>query len=97
MESFNAGSKNYAVKQIAEIIKKIIGEDVKIVAEFSDDKRSYHINSDKISKQLGFTCKYSIQDAIKELKLAFDKKIITNTFLNNKFSNVELMKNLNIR
>ena len=71
---FNVGGHNYSVNEIANRTKKIIGEDVKLVRSHSDDNRSYHISSQKIKDKLNFKVKYNIDDAIQELKKAFEEK-----------------------
>ena len=39
----------------------------------SNDFRSYHINSDKFKKKLGFKSKYNIEDGVKSLMAQFKK------------------------
>ena len=39
---------------VSKIISKKISSKIKIIYTKTNDKRSYHINSDKISKELGF-------------------------------------------
>ena len=53
-QAYNCGSKNYTVKEIANIVKKVMGEDIEIIIQESDDNRSYHINSGKSTKALKF-------------------------------------------
>ena len=50
---FNAGYENQKVIDLAGIVKKVIGNDVKIEIQRSNDNRSYHISSNKI-KSLKF-------------------------------------------
>ena len=38
-----------------------------------DDERTYHVNSDKITRQLGFTMKREIRDAVADIIRAFDR------------------------
>ena len=51
-EIFNIGFENKTVSKIAENVKAIVGEDVKLEFVKSDDNRSYHISSSKIQKNL---------------------------------------------
>ena len=44
---------------------------IAIVTTPSDDIRSYHINSDKIKRVLGFEPKHTIEDAVRDLCAAF--------------------------
>ena len=70
---FNVGFKNQTVMELATSVKNVIGPDVSILKSDSDDKRSYHISSDKIDEVLGFKTEKTIEDAVKDLKVAFEK------------------------
>jgi len=95
-EIFNIGFENKTVNELAINVKKLIGEDVKIIRSVSNDNRSYHISSDKISKLLGFKPKFTISDAISDLKNAFENKLLTDTLNNENFYNIKKMKNINL-
>ena len=43
-EIFNAGYENHSVREIANMVKEVVGDDVKLVETPSDDNRSYHIS-----------------------------------------------------
>ena len=60
----------------------------------SDDKRSYHINSDKINQVLGFKAKRSLKEAIKGLCKSFNEGLIKNSFDNDFYYNVKRLKNI---
>ena len=96
-EIFNAGSKNYSVLDIAEKVKKNIGDNIKLTKIKSDDIRSYHISSEKIKNTIGFETKFTIEDAVKDLKHAFDKKILVDTFNNENFFNIKKMQSINLK
>ena len=96
-EVFNVGAKNHTLRELAEIVKQVVGLDVSIEYQKSDDIRSYHITSDKIKDKLGFVPKYTVEDAVKSLLNAFEKKLLINTFNDNKFSNIEKMKDINLK
>jgi nucleoside-diphosphate-sugar epimerase len=95
-EIFNVGGKNYSVKEIAEITKKELGQDIKIIQTHSDDNRSYHISSKKVENLLNFKVKFDISDAIKDLKVAFEKKLLSNTLENEYYYNIKRMKNISL-
>ena len=69
---FNVGYDNKSVKEIAKIVKSELGDDIKFLTEKTNDNRSYHISSHKIQKTLGFSPDFNINDAAKDLKIAFD-------------------------
>ena len=47
-EIFNVGYENHSVFELANMVKKIIGDDVKLKSSPTDDNRSYHISSKKL-------------------------------------------------
>tara|TARA_B110000967_G_C18898637_1_gene572773 strand:- start:4853 stop:5833 length:981 start_codon:yes stop_codon:yes gene_type:complete len=96
-EIFNVGFKNQSVNELAHDVKEVIGADVKIINSRSDDNRSYHVSSEKIKKILGFETKYSVKDAVLDLKIAFEKKLLTDTFDNEFFFNIKRMNNINLK
>ena len=66
-----------------------------ILTTKSDDNRSYHINSDKVFKTLGFKPKFTIEDAVKSLCDAFKSNKIPNSFDDEIYFNVKRLKSLN--
>lgn len=66
---YNAGFENLSILAIGKKIQKII--DCKIKINKSNDLRSYNLDSTKLIKT-GFSPKYSINDAIKEIKFAHE-------------------------
>ena len=94
---FNAGYENQTINHLASMVKKVIGDDVKIKRLETKDNRSYHISSEKIEKELGFKTVKTIEDAIKDLKNAFDEKRLVNTLLDEKFFNIKRMNNINLK
>ena len=68
--------------------------DIGIVTTPTDDKRSYHINSDKIRRVLGFTPKRTIEDAVRDLCRAFKDGKLPNSMADDIYFNVRRMKKL---
>ena len=89
---FNAGWENLKVIEIAKLVQKIV-KNVSIECAPTNDIRSYHLSSKKITKELGFKPKYTVEDAIKELKKAFEEGKIKNPD-DDKYYNIKLMKRL---
>ena len=96
-EIFNAGFDNYSVLELANTVKKVIGDDVNIKSSFSNDNRSYHISSKKIKKIIGFEPKKTISDAVNDLKLAFTKDLLPNSLTDEKYFNIKKMQSLNLK
>lgn len=99
-ETFNIGFQNHSIADIALIVKKVIEQDfpekgeIKIVTTPSNDNRSYHVNSDKIRRVLGFSAKRTIEDAVKDLSRAFRNHLLPNSFDEDWYYNVRTMKKI---
>ena len=96
-EIFNVGFKNQTVNELASNVKEVIGNDVEIVKTLSDDNRSYHVSSKKIRDILGFKTKKTVKDAVSDLKNAFEKKLLKNTFDDEMFFNIKRMNNIELK
>ena len=68
--------------------------EIEIAVEPTDDIRSYHINSDKIQRVLGFKPKYSIEDAVGDLVAAFVSQKLPYSMENDWYYNIRTMKKL---
>ncbi len=94
---FNVGYQNRSVENLAHIVKEVIGdEEIKFVRVSTDDMRSYHINSDKIEKVLGFKPKYTIEDGVQSLVNAYNKGLIIDGLNNPLYYNIKLMQKIDL-
>lgn len=92
-EVFNAGFENYKVIEIAHLVKNTLNNpDIEIEITKNNDFRSYHISSEKIINQLGYTPKYNLKDAILELSKAFSQGLVPEPE-STIYRNVNFMKN----
>ena len=96
-EIFNVGYENKSINQLANEVITVIGDDIKIIKFPSNDNRSYHISSSKIHDLLGFKNNFTIIDAIKDLKFAFENKKLINTFDNINFFNIKKMQSIKLK
>ncbi|WP_440924856.1 NAD-dependent epimerase/dehydratase family protein [Candidatus Pelagibacter sp.] len=94
---FNAGYDNMTVNEIANTVKKVIGQDVEIEKEISNDNRSYHISSEKIKKLLKFEPNFTIEDAVIDLKEAFEKNKLPNSLTDSIYFNIKKMQEINLK
>jgi len=93
---FNAGYENQPVRKLAETVKSVVGEDVKLINTPTDDNRSYHISSQKIKDELGFVTTHTIRNAVEDLCTAFDKGLLPNSLDNEMYFNIKRMQNLEL-
>lgn len=94
---WNAGFENHKVKEIAQMVKNVVGDKVNIITTTTNDNRSYHISSEKIKKDIGFIPNHTIEDAVRDLKNAFEKGLIPNSFTDDKYFNVKLMQKISLQ
>lgn len=94
---FNAGYENHTVKQIAEMVRNVVGEQVEIVTTPTDDHRSYHISSEKITQELGFVPQHTIEAAVKDLVNAFKANQIPNPMTEIRYYNIKMMQELELK
>lgn len=89
---WNAGYHNLKVKEIAELVRQRVGDKVQIVTTPSDDHRSYHVSSDKIQREFGFSAQRTVEDAISGLKEAFEAGKVPNSLTDDIYFNIKRMQ-----
>ena len=96
--TFNAGFQNYSVAEIAQIVKRVVETEmpgrapIEIVTTASNDLRSYHINSDKIRRELGYSTRFTIEDAVRDLVSAFSAGKLPNSLTDPRYFNIKVMQ-----
>ncbi len=99
-EIFNIGFQNHSIADIALIVKRVVEEEmpekgeIKIKTTLSNDTRSYHVNSDKVRRVLGFEPKRNIEDAVRDLTRAFRNHLLPASFDDDWYYNVRTMKKI---
>jgi nucleoside-diphosphate-sugar epimerase len=85
------------------MVKRVVEEempekgDIKIAVTPTNDMRSYHVNSDKVKRVLGFAPKSSIEDAVRDLARAFGNYLLPESFDDDWYYNVRTMKKLGVQ
>lgn len=93
---WNAGYDNFTIAEIAGMVRNVIGDHVKIVTTPTDDLRSYHVSSEKIKRDIGFVATHSLEDAVRDLKKAFDAGAIPESLTNDLYFNVKRMQRIHL-
>ncbi|HET6883053.1 MAG TPA: NAD-dependent epimerase/dehydratase family protein [Pirellulales bacterium] len=91
---YNAGWHNLSISQIAELVREEVGDDVRIVTSPTDDLRSYHISSAKIERELGWTPKRTVRDAVRDLLTAFQSGKVANALTDPRYFNIKTMQGI---
>ncbi len=88
---YNAGWQNLSIRQIADLVKAEVGEDVRIVTSPTDDLRSYRVSSEKIRCELGWEPRHTVSDAIRELVVAFRAGSVPDALSDPRYFNIKTM------
>ncbi len=95
---YNVGYENHTVGDIARIVKENLGmSDIEIVVEPTSDNRSYHISSQKIERELGFRPRHTIDEAVRDLKSAFDAGKIKDSMNDIRYYNIKTMQAVDLK
>jgi nucleoside-diphosphate-sugar epimerase len=99
-ETFNIGFQNLSIMEIAQIVRDVVKAEfpdkpaIEIVTTPTDDIRSYHINSQKITRVTGFRAVHTIEDAVRDLCRAFKAGKLPASMTDDIYYNVRRMKRL---
>jgi nucleoside-diphosphate-sugar epimerase len=102
-ETFNIGFQNHSIAEIARMVKRVVEEEfpdkggIDIVTTPTNDMRSYHVNSNKVKRVLGFEPQRTIEDAVRDLARAFRNHLLPNSFDDDWYFNVRTMKKIGAR
>ena len=97
---YNAGYQNHTVAEIAGIVKRVVEsrvpgrERVEVKTTPTNDLRSYHISSEKIRRELGFSARRSIEDAVVGLVDAFQAGLVQDPLSNPRYYNIKTVQSL---
>jgi nucleoside-diphosphate-sugar epimerase len=94
---FNAGYENRTVRDLAEIVRRVLGEDkVELLNVPTNDNRSYHVSAEKIARELGFRPRHTIEEAVRDLVRAFDAGLLTDPLNNPLYFNIKRMQEIEL-
>ena len=97
-KTFNAGYQNHTVAELGEIVRSVVSREMPELAPIaietspSNDLRSYHVSSEKIKRELGWTPKRTIEDAVGDLCRAFRAGKLPNSLIDIRYFNVKTIQ-----
>jgi nucleoside-diphosphate-sugar epimerase len=101
-ETFNAGYENYTVAELAEMVRGVVEVEfpekapIRIETTTTDDNRSYHVSSRKITEKLDYRPRLTIEDAVRDICRAFKSGKFQNSMTNDAYINVRTLKELEL-
>ncbi len=96
-KTYNIGYENHSLMKIADIVKSVVGSNVDVVVEPTDDLRSYHVSSEKIRRELGFAPTHTIEQAVSGLVDAFKAGRLPNSLNDPRYFNIKMMQNISLK
>ena len=97
-QAFNVSFKNATIKELANIVKTVVGDQhIEFEVLPSTDNRSYHVNTEKMKRVLGFECLFDFEDAIKSLIEAYQKGLIIDGLNNPLYHNIKRMREMDLK
>jgi nucleoside-diphosphate-sugar epimerase len=95
---YNAGGANHTVRELAEIVRRVVGPDrVRMETVATDDPRSYHISSEKIAREFGWRARRTVEQAARELAEGLTDGRLTDPMNNPLYYNIRRMRELQLR
>lgn len=94
---YNAGYENHTLLQLAEIVREVVDGALPIDIEPTNDLRSYHVSSEKMRRELGFTPSHTIEDAVRDLVAAFRAGLLPDSMTNSRYYNIQRMKEVRLK
>ena len=85
------------VRELAEKVNRSLGGRIPIITTPSNDNRSYHVSSRRIKEELGFEARHTVEDAILDLKAAFEAGKIPNPMSDIRYYNIKTMQKINLK
>jgi len=94
---YNAGFENHTLLELADIVRKVVGGDLTVDVEPTDDLRSYHVSSEKMRTELGFEPSHTIEDAVRDLVAAFGAGKLPDSMDDSRYYNIKRMQEVSLK
>jgi nucleoside-diphosphate-sugar epimerase len=89
---FNVGDNrlNYTLANLAEVIRNVF-PNTRVEWVENADRRNYRVDFGKIEKRVGFRCRYSLEEGVREIKEALESSRIS-SYRNVRFNNLTFLR-----
>jgi hypothetical protein len=89
---FNVGDNrlNYTLSALAEVIRDVF-PDTRVEWVENADLRNYRVDFSKIEKRVGFRSRYSLEEGVREIKVALESSQIP-SYRNIRFNNLTFLR-----
>ena len=91
---FNVGGINHTVTEIAQIVQDNTPGESVVQFEPTDDNRSYRISSERIAERLGFVPRKGVDDAVRDLVVAFEAGLLPKSMEDSRYFNIKRMNEI---
>jgi len=94
---WNAGDTNYAISDLAEIVRGVVGSHVDIETLPTNDPRSYHVSGKKIRDDIGFELTHTIEEAVQGVVDAIKDGRLVDPLNNPLYFNIKQMQLVSLK
>jgi nucleoside-diphosphate-sugar epimerase len=97
-KTFNAAYQNHMVAELGEMVRRVVSREmpelvpIEVETSPSNDLRSYHVSSERIKRELGWTPKRTVEDAVVDLCRAFRAGKIPDPLTDLRYYNVKTIQ-----
>ena len=97
-QTFNLGYQNLKVIDIARLVKRVVADpEVALTVQETDDHRSYHVNSDRVRRALGFEARHDVEDAVRSICDAYRSGRIPDALTDPRYYNIRTMQQAKLK
>jgi nucleoside-diphosphate-sugar epimerase len=102
-QAFNAGYENLSIRDVATAVRDVVAQElpgrapIAIETAPSNDPRSYHVNSEKLGRTLGFRPRRSVRDGARDVAAALREGALPGALSDERYYNVKMLKALQVR
>ncbi len=94
-KAFNVMYQNKTIMELAELVKSIVGGKIEVFP--NNDRRSYHVDATRMKTELGFECKYTLEDGIRSIIAAYNNKMIPNALTDSIYYNDKRINEIGLK
>jgi len=102
-QAFNAGYENLSIREVAGAVREVVQSEmpgrapIAIETAPSNDPRSYHVNSEKLARTLGFAPRRGVRDGARAVATALREGALPGALQDERYYNVKMLKALQVR
>jgi nucleoside-diphosphate-sugar epimerase len=94
---WNAGYENHSVRDLAETVRNVVGGPIALEVVPTDDNRSYHVSSERIRREFGFSPQRTVAEAVSDLDEGFKDGRLPDPMNSARYYNIRVMQEARLK